>query len=341
MTTDKGSISRRGFLRTGVGVSVVGGVVLLGVSACSDDKSGDSDVFKGELPGSGLDSIVNNAPLIIGLRHGIYADHGLELKGVSAGGSDVVRAVLQSTNIGAPSAVSAMGAYSQGQTGIRLVSGLYHTTTAIQIVPADSKIESPKDLRGGKIAITGPGGASELLALRMVEEGGLTPDKDVKFVSIAGFPDAWTALSQGIVDSCHSAIPFATDLIASGKAKMLRGLRDYYPDYADVCLASTKEFIDSDPDTVKRFVDATSECVDFLKSDTDQAAEIFAKEMNITPEVSKQALTWTGSLDVFSMDLVDEELEATAEAGLALKSINPDGFKTSDIQNLVTTQFLK
>ena len=336
--------TRRDFIHT-AGV-FAGGMVVLGASGCSNGsspaaggKSGGSGPYSGGLPSSGWTSIVNNAPMIIGIAKGIYTDHGLDLQPLNLGGSDVVRAVLQSTDVGAPSALSCMSVYSKGQKKIRLVGNVYNTTTAIQIVPKNSKIESVEDLRGKKVAITGPGGASELLALRMLRAASLEPGKDVELVSIADFAGAWTAAKQGVVDCTHSAIPFATKFIQGGEARILQSLRDYLPQYSDVGIATTDDFIKENPDAVRRFVTATADSIKFLKSETDSAVEIYAKEAKLTPEVAKGALTWTGNLDDFYIDFNDAGLKAVAKVGIEQGQIEKS-FGDKDLEALLFRDYV-
>jgi ABC-type nitrate/sulfonate/bicarbonate transport system substrate-binding protein len=69
-------------------------------------------------------------------------------------------------------------------------------------------IKTPADLRGKTIAVTGPGTASYMTTIRLLEANGLT-DKDVNIVSMT-FPDMVSALASKNIDAAEMSEPALT-----------------------------------------------------------------------------------------------------------------------------------
>jgi NitT/TauT family transport system substrate-binding protein len=69
------------------------------------------------------------------------------------------------------------------------------------VVIARSEIESIEDLRGARIATSGPGGFNTALMYLALQNAGIDPDSDASLLSIGGSPERAAALLTGNVDA--------------------------------------------------------------------------------------------------------------------------------------------
>lgn len=335
--------TRRDFLR-GLGVTS-GGLFVAGtfgawgghprLAASAALRSAD-DTWSGQAAISHLNAIVGPAPIHIALANGYFADAGLDLEPVSfPGGSDTIRGMTSGMPLGLPATVSAITAYSKGMNDLRLVGGCFNGNQVLFIAPADSPVNSVDDLAGRKIGVSSPTSITTYFAELVVRELGLEPGADVEIIDIGGAPDAWTGATQGVVDVAWSSPPLSSQLIAAGDAKLIFHTKDYVTDWTDQMLVATQPFIDDRADIVQGFVTAVGQACELIRSNTDEAAEVYATAMDIDPEVAKAALEDPG-LDSWDIEFDDAGIAANAEAALAMGQVEGE----IDVEAMIIRDFV-
>lgn len=335
-------LHRRDFLRRG-GVAM-GGVFLLGGVACgrggSTQTAGGSEgavSYQGEAAITHLTAIVHSAPFHIAQALGYYEEEGLTLEHVSfPGGSDTIRGMESGIPLGSPASLPLFIAYEKGLDQLRIIGSVYNAASVDFIAPVDSEISAIEDLGGAKIAVSTPGSNSTYFADRTVREAGFTPGEDVELVNVGGPGDAWTAASEGVVDVAWTASPLPEQLVDSGEAKVVWRSRDFVESWTDTVLATTQEFIDSDPEVLQAWVRAVQRGMDLIHDDIEAAAEEYAKAVEITPAVAVSALR-SAPEGTFTTQLDMAGLEENVQAGL------DEGQLTAapDMSAIVVDQFLQ
>ena len=66
------------------------------------------------------------------------------------------------------------------------------------------------DLRGRRVDVAGQGATPEFLFRRLLKDGGLDPDKDLRLSFALGYPDMAAALASGTIQSAVLPEPFVT-----------------------------------------------------------------------------------------------------------------------------------
>jgi NitT/TauT family transport system substrate-binding protein len=218
---------------------------------------------------------------------------------------------------------------------LRLVGGCFNGSQVLFIAPADSPVNSVDDLAGRKIGVSSPTSITTYFAELVVRELGLEPGADVEIIDIGGAPDAWTGATQGVVDVAWSSPPLSSQLIAAGDAKLIFHTKDYVTDWTDQMLVATQPFINDRADVVQGFVTAVGQACELIRSNTDEAAEVYATAMDIDPEVAKAALEDPG-LDSWDIEFDDAGIAANAEAALAMGQVEGE----IDVEAMIIRDFV-
>jgi NitT/TauT family transport system substrate-binding protein len=347
-------LDRRRFLRGGV---LLGGAVLLAGTACGRNgadsqaepgptgATGDTGAatgdaaqvsYQGEAAITHLTAIVHSAPFHIAQALGYYEEEGLTLEHVSfPGGSDTIRGMESGIPLGSPASLPLFIAYEKGLDQLRIIGSVYNAASVDFIVPADSPINSVEDLEGAKIAVSTPGSNSTYFAERTVQEAGFTPGQDVELINVGGPGDAWTAASEGVVDVAWTASPLSERLVEEGAAKVVWRSRDFVEHWTDTVLATTQDFIDSDPDVLRAWVRAVQRAMGLINSDPEAAAESYAEAVDISAAVALAALQ-SAPAGTFTTELDMAGLEENVKAGLDEGQLTAE----PDMSAIVVDEFL-
>ncbi|HOJ76776.1 MAG TPA: aliphatic sulfonate ABC transporter substrate-binding protein [Bacillota bacterium] len=173
-------------------------------------------------------------------------------------------------------------------------------------IPKNSNIKSVKELKGKRVAVIKGTGVHHFLALAFQKNG--LKFNDVQIVNLQ-IEDIGAALTSGNVEAGAIWEPYITQWVENGGIRILtdgtgikRGL--------SVILVSNK-FAVQNPALVNALLKAYQRGYEFLKAAPQQAAELVAKEVNLTPKQLLQVFTkfnyWPGISDADIDDLKKSE----------------------------------
>jgi NitT/TauT family transport system substrate-binding protein len=328
--------NRRAFLLRSS--AAVAGLSVLGLAACGDDENGGASESAaqggdGSAPYSGRVAAVvypvvpSQTPFMIAIEKGYFEEENLDLEMLSfPQGLDAMRQ-LSREKLGWAGMITSIGGFADGLTNNRLVGTLSLNPSPTMIVKADSKIQTPADLKGAKIGIESEKALSYLNAQRMVADGGLTND-DVEFVTIGGTPDIATAVDNGIVDAGASIPPLSAQLETDGKARVIWTAAESYEaggiELPEAGLWADADFIESDGDVVDRWLRALAKGQDFIRADLDGAAAVLAELNDIEIETAVRTLTplQSGYLIKLSPEGFAENVKIGMEYGLISREVS-------------------
>jgi NitT/TauT family transport system substrate-binding protein len=180
-------------------------------------------------------------------------------------------------------------------------------------VAKDSLIQSVKDLKGKKVAITSPDSLGEMAVANSLRIAGLDPEKDVQWVPMA-FPQVGAALQSGEADAGWLAEPFLT---SGQKDQGLRVIADTMTgamtDFPISGWATSEEWTKKYPRTMAAFQRA------LLKGQHDAASDRHAVE-EVLPTYTKIDPVIVGviTMGVFPTSLNATRIQRVADLMLEL-----------------------
>lgn len=161
-------------------------------------------------------------------------------------------------------------------TPLRGVATVYSKYPAALIVPADSPIRQPTDLRGHTIGVPGRFGQTWFALLALLQRAGLS-EQDVRIETIGYTQQA--ALSSGRVDAVMGFVNNdAVQFEAAGlPVRTIDAIDPATPTLVGPAVAAATATLDTQPDAVRGVLLALARGVEFVRANPERAVEISAK----------------------------------------------------------------
>ncbi|WP_217253826.1 ABC transporter substrate-binding protein [Streptomyces sp. AC602_WCS936] len=277
-----------------VGLTAVS--VLAAATACGSSGSGGSDDSGSSDAGGtttvkvGLIPIVDVAPLYLGQKKGFFEERGLKLEFSSAqGGAAIVPGVVSGQfQFGFSNVTSLMIAQSNDVPVKAVANGIASTGVVGEdfealTVKGDSPIKSPKDLEGKKVAINTLKNINETAVRASVREAGGDPD-EVELVELA-FDQMPAALDAGRIDAAMVVEPALATIKNQGGREIASPMIDVAPELTVAMYFTSTRYAQENPETVKKFQEATAESLAYADSHPDEVREIVTTYTKIPADV--------------------------------------------------------
>jgi len=195
----------------------------------------------------------------------LFEKNGLDMEIIRIGGSSrVVQAMvageIKMAHVGASTVVEAN--LSGGDLAI-IASTVNVATFRMMAAPT---IRSPNDLKGKKIGISRFGGATEVLSRFLLEKWGLDSSKDVTLLQMGGVQETAAGLIGKAVDAGLLSSPQHLRMTDAG-FHTLADLAEMGIPYMTGSIATTKSFVRSQPEIVRRFTRGLLEGIKIYKTD--------------------------------------------------------------------------
>lgn len=214
----------------------------------------------------------------IAIVNGYFKEEGVNYEVVNFLSTADLPAMLASGQLDANQMMLAsLGVLLNSGFDIRVALGL-HKGCLVIVVPADSKIESVKDLKGKRIGVPGLGSTPMVISQRALARAGIDASVESGNVEFLAFNagDLGVALKNGSVDAVALIEPAASLLVESGYAKVIFDLGSD-PDYKDenCCVATmTPKFLEEHPDLAARYVRALQKACEFVRKHPEETARL-------------------------------------------------------------------
>jgi sulfonate transport system substrate-binding protein len=167
---------------------------------------------------------------------------------------------------------------SAGQN-LRIISSVVTAPTALAIVvPKDSPITSPSELRGKKVATVKGSYGHHLLAL-VLQNNGLTTN-DIQFINMPQ-GDAAAALANHDIDAASIWEPVLSQVLNNGTARELvngTGIKQGL-----LVIVADDNFAKQNPALVQIFLKDYQRGIDYIKSNPQDAAKLIASDIKMQP----------------------------------------------------------
>jgi NitT/TauT family transport system substrate-binding protein len=216
-------------------------------------------------------------PAWVAKDSGLFARNGLDAQLIFfTGGTTAILALVSGdvpiTQVSGPGLVNSTLA---GSDAVFVAAGIISLNYVLMGKPG---IKTAEQLRGGTLAISRFGSATDSIARFALRRIGLTPGKDITIVQVGSGPERLSAVLTGRVTAAVINPP--SSFVAEKKG--LTAVADVAQMglvFQHTGVATTRRFIREHPDTVRRYVRAHVEAVHKMWTDKEVTIKALSKYM--------------------------------------------------------------
>lgn len=229
-------------------------------------------------------------PAWVAKEAGIFQKNGLDAQLIFfTGGTTAVMALVSAdTPMSQVAGAAVVNSVLAGSDAVLIVGGI---TSLNYYLMAQPQIKTPEQLRGGSVAISRFGSASDFIARFALSKIGLTPGKDVTLVQIGSTGARMDATMAGRVQATVINPP-ASFIGQKRGMTVLADLPKLGLVYQHTSAATTRKYIRENPDIVRRYVKSQVEAVHRIYTDKEISIKALSKYFGrgVEPDILEK--TW-------------------------------------------------
>ncbi|MBI3013968.1 MAG: ABC transporter substrate-binding protein [Candidatus Tectomicrobia bacterium] len=220
---------------------------------------------------------VVNAPWWMAKDKGFFKKHGMDPELLFIGSTTVSVQSLIAGDVQFGNATGGGIASANAGGGNLVLVSCFINTLPYQLVVSPS-IKTAADLKGKAVGVSRFGSASDTAARFLVKSLGLTPGKDVPILQVGGGIERVSALRTGKI-AALSASPGVMALAEGVEYRILADTGNVSEKllFPYICGATTKSFLASNRDLIKRATMAMIEGTHYFKQNKAETKKIVAK----------------------------------------------------------------
>ncbi|MDX3588436.1 ABC transporter substrate-binding protein [Streptomyces europaeiscabiei] len=298
-------------------IGLAAGTLFVTATACGSSGSG-SDGGDSASGGTttlklGVIPIIDVAPLYLGEKKGFYSKRGLELEPTLAqGGAAIVPGVVSGQfDFGFSNMTSLLVARSKNVPVKAVVNGVASTGKvgadfAAIAVRKGSRLKSASDLEGKKVAANTLGNICDTSVNESVRKDGGDPS-EVEYVEMP-FDQMPAALANGQVDAACVVEPALATIKSQGGTVLTSNFVDVSPYLTVAMYFTSQQYAEKNPETVKKFQEATAESLAYAEAHPDEVREIITTYTKIPDNLLETVVlpSWPAEPDLASIERLAE-----------------------------------
>jgi NitT/TauT family transport system substrate-binding protein len=216
-------------------------------------------------------------PAWVAKETGIFAKNGLDVQLIFfTGGTTAILALVSGdvpmTQVSGPGLVNSVMA---GSDAVFVAAGM---TSLNYVLMGKPGIKSAEQLKGGTLAISRFGSATDSIARFALRKIGMAPGKDVTLMQVGSGPERLNALLTGRVSAAVINPPSSFIAEKRGLA-VIADVAQMGLVFQHTAPATTRRFIKEHPDTVRRYVRSHVEAVHKVWTDKEATVRTLGKYM--------------------------------------------------------------
>jgi ABC-type nitrate/sulfonate/bicarbonate transport system substrate-binding protein len=244
------------------------------------------------IPLAAANPVIGSVSMIVPVvtRLGLFQEYGLDatVTYIQSGQRTAASVIAGETPIAFSGGQPVISTQASGGDMIAVAMLVPRFTYDIQVT---QNIERPEQLRGGLISSSSRGGTADMALQYLAEQWGMKLDEDLQVLATGGQPERLAALESGNVQAAMVEPPFS--LIARRMGfRTLVNLRDADYEAPSYGVITTRAYIASNEEAVRRFLRATVAGVHRLKTDPEGMVPLLVEEYKLDgPEYAREMLT--------------------------------------------------
>jgi ABC-type nitrate/sulfonate/bicarbonate transport system substrate-binding protein len=260
-------------------------------------------------------------PLDIGIKHGIFAKYGLDVKGTAFLGDAKLQQGLTSGSVDFGLGSGPGMAFAVKGVPARAVAAYFGAPINISVIVAEkSPIKKVADLKGKVMAVSTVGSLTAWLTQRISTHEGWGPN-GIKIVATGGGPAMYSAIVSGAVDAGMGSYEGALTLQEQHRGRPLVTMDQFVPRFITHVIFARKAMIDQHPATVEKFVRGFFATLQWMREHREQTIDDAAEVLHESKVVMTGA--YDREMPLMSKDgrFDPEALKTIKESWVALKTL--------------------
>ncbi len=236
------------------------------------------------------------APILYGIEKGFYRSEGIQLD-FRFLRTDLAAAAISSSQE-LDYMISTGTAFRAAVRGLPLKIVAYGFTQPLFYLMTQPTIQSVKDLRGKKIAVSSPQDSGGLAAKAALRAGGLDPERDVVYIAIGAASVRMAALETGSVEAAIMPVPWNSRMKRKGFKELLFAGGYLVQPLSGIVTSAAK--LEKNSDQVRRMLRAYLLSLRRLRQEKSEAAEFIGRRFSLDRDTSEEV--YKVVLDTMSAD---------------------------------------
>jgi NitT/TauT family transport system substrate-binding protein len=184
-----------------------------------------------------------------------------------------------------------------------------------------SPIKTIQDLRGKTVGYTSPGSVTQAVLELSLNAAGMK-SSDVNSRAMGGINEAITGLLAGALDATANLEPLFSKNPTPFQIVVRVG--DYIPAFEQTVIITRREFLEQNPEAVRRFLKGFAASVDYIRKNPDAAAKAWAEESELDPKVTRSAIDVYLKNDQWNVGFRPEALYWVGQSMRVLNTVKPN-----------------
>ncbi len=227
---------------------------------------------------------ISIAPLIYGIEKGFYRREGMELEFRMLRTDLAVAAIVGSREV--DYMYSAGTAFRAAVRGVPLKIIAYGFKDILFYLMAQPAIQSGRDLKGKKIAVSLPSDTGGLAAKAAIKSFGLDPEKDVVYIAIGAASVRMAAMEAGSVEGTIMPVPWNIRMKQKGFRELIFAGDVLRQPLTGIVTSADK--VEKNPQQVKKILRGFLRSLKSFQHERREATEIISRRFYLEPQVADE-----------------------------------------------------
>ncbi|TAJ82666.1 ABC transporter substrate-binding protein [bacterium] len=227
---------------------------------------------------------ISIAPLIYGIEKGFYRREGMELEFRMLRTDLAVAAIVGSREV--DYMYSAGTAFRAAVRGVPLKIIAYGFKDILFYLMAQPAIQSGRDLKGKKIAVSLPSDTGGLAAKAAIKSFGLDPEKDVVYIAIGAASVRMAAMEAGSVEGTIMPVPWNIRMKQKGFRELIFAGDVLRQPLTGIVASADK--VEKNSQQVKKILRGFLRSLKAFKHERKEATEIISRRFYLEPQVADE-----------------------------------------------------